>query len=136
MSENGRPSEAESAGIVRPLRAFLAACAQYGSARLRLASMEGREAAGEAAKVLLLAGAALFVAVFGWLFVCLAVIFLMAKAMGENGWIWASLIMAAVHFIVAAVLGFALRSRGGKAFFPLTVAEFQKDREWLEKEGK
>jgi uncharacterized membrane protein YqjE len=136
MSDKGQPPEAESAGVVRPLQAFFAACAQYASARLRLASMEGREAAGEAGKVLLLAGAALFVGVFGWLFVCLAVVFLMAKAMGENGWIWASLIMAAVHFVVAAVLGYVLRQRGGKAFFPLTTAEFQKDRDWLEKEDK
>ena len=98
--------------------------------------MEGREAAGEAARVLLLAGAVLFAGVFGWLFACFAVVFLMAKAMGENGWIWASLVMAAVHFIGAAVLGFVLRARGGKAFFPLTTAEFQKDRAWLEKEEK
>ena len=88
----------------------------------------------EAGKVLLIAGSSLFVAIFGWLFLCLAVVFLLARAMGEYGWIWASLIMAAVHFAMAVGLGLMLRSRGGKGFFPLTTAEFQKDREWLEKE--
>jgi uncharacterized membrane protein YqjE len=136
MSETGTPPDAETAGVVRQFKAFLAACSQYASARLRLASMEGKEAAGEAAKILFIAGAALFLGVFGWLFACFAVIFLMAKAMGENGWIWASLIMAGVHFCLAVALGFALKARGAKAFFPLTTAEFEKDRVWLEKENK
>lgn len=134
MSEHGRPPEADSAGVVRHLRAFLAACAQYAAARLRLASLEGKEAAGQLGKVLLLAGAVLFIGVFAWLFLCLAAVFLLAKAMGEYGWVWASLLMAAFHFIVAVTLGFALHGRTGKPFFPLTTAEFQKDREWLEKE--
>jgi uncharacterized membrane protein YqjE len=136
MTNPGQPPEAESAGIVRPLRMFLAACAQYAAARLKLASAEGKEAAAEAGKILVLAGAALFVGIFGWLFMCLAVIFLMAKAMGEHGWIWASLTMGGLHFIAATVLALLLRARGGRAFFPLTAAEFQKDREWLEKETK
>lgn len=134
MNQTGQSPEAETAGVVRQLRAFLAACAQYAGARMRLASLEGREAAGEAGKILLLAGTALFVGVFGWLFLCFAMIFLLAKVLGENGWVWASLIMAAGHFAVAAGIGLFLRARGGKAFFPLTSAEFQKDREWLEKE--
>ena len=128
--------EAESAGVVRHLRAFLAACAQYASARLRMVSMEGKDAAAQAGKVLFIAGSVLFAGVFGWLFLCLAAVFLLAKAMGDYGWVWASLIMAAIHLIVATALGFALRARGGKSFFPLTTAEFQKDREWLEKERR
>lgn len=134
MAQPDQTPETETAGIVRPLRAFFAACAGYASARLRLASLEGKEASVEAGKVLLIAGSSLFVAIFGWLFLCLAVVFLLARAMGEYGWIWASLIMAAVHFAMAVGLGLMLRSRGGKGFFPLTTAEFQKDREWLEKE--
>lgn len=125
---------ADSAGVVQHLRAFLAACAQYASARLRLASLEGKEAAGQAGKFLILAGAALFAGVLGWLFLCFAAVFLLGKAMGEYGWVWASLIVAVIHFGVAAALGFALKTRSSKAFFPLTTAEFQKDRERLEKE--
>lgn len=135
MAQPDQTPEAETAGIVRPMRAFFAACVGYASARFRLASLEGKEASVEAGKVLLLAGGALFVAIFGWLFLCLAVVFLLARALGEYGWIWASLIMAAVHFAVAVALGMVLRLRGGKGFFPLTAAEFQKDREWLEKEN-
>ena len=134
MAHPDQSPEADTAGIVRPMRAFFAACAAYASARLRLASLEGKDASVEAAKVLLLAGGALFVAIFGWLFLCLAVVFLLARAMGEHGWIWASLLRAGVHFVGAVGLGLVLRLRGGKGFFPLTTAEFQKDREWLEKE--
>ena len=136
MSENGQPPDADSVGVVRHLRSFLAACAQYASARLRLASIEGKDAAGQAGKVLILAGAALFAGVLGWLLLCFAAVFLLGKAMGEYGWVWAALIMAAFHFAAAALLGFALRSRSGKPFFPLTTAEFQKDRERLEKEKR
>ena len=135
MAQPDQTPEAETEGIVPHLRAFLASCAGYASVRFRLASMEGREASAEVGKVLLLAGGALFIAIFGWLFLCLAVVFLLARAMGEYGWIWASLVMAAVHFAVAVGLGVVLRLRGGKGFFPLTTAEFQKDREWLEKEN-
>lgn len=134
MSDNGQPPEADSAGIVRQLKAFLASCAQYASARMRLASIEGREAAGEAGKVIILAGAALVAGAFGWLFLCLGIVFLLAKAMGDYGWVWATLIVGAAHIAIAVVLGMILRARGGRPFFPLTTAEFQKDREWLEKE--
>lgn len=134
MTENGQPPEADSAGIVRQLKAFLASCARYASARMRLASIEGREAAGEAGKVLILAGAALIAGAFGWLFICLGAVFLLAKAMGEYGWVWAALIVGVAHIAIAVALGMILKSRGGRPFFPLTTAEFQKDRDWLEKE--
>lgn len=134
MTENGRPPEADSAGIVRQLKVFLASCAQYASARIRLASLEGREAAGEVGKVLILAGAALIAGAFGWLFLCTGVVFLLAKAMGEYGWVWAAVIVGVSHIAIAIVLGMILRARGGRPFFPLTTAEFQKDRDWLEKE--
>ncbi len=136
MMENGQPQGADPAGIVRQVKDFFAACARYASARMRLASIEGREAAGEAGKVLLLAGAVLVAGAFGWLFLCLGAVFLLAKAMGEYGWVWASLIVGCAHIVIAILLGLVLRAHRSKSFFPLTTAEFQKDREWLEEEKK
>ena len=114
-------------------RTFLAACAQYASARLRLASLEGREAAAHGFKLLLAVGAAIVLGAFGWLFACLAAVFLLAKAFGgANGWVWAALIMAALHFAGVVALALALKSKLGKTLFPLTTAEIRKDQEWLD----
>ena len=70
---------------------------------------------------------------FRSLFACLAAVFLLAKAFGgANGWVWAALIMAAVHFAGVAALVLALKSKLGTTLFPLTTAEIRKDQEWLD----
>ena len=61
-----------TAGMAGNVRVFLASCVQYASARLRLASLEGREAAAHIFKLLLIVGAAVVLGAFGWLFGCLA----------------------------------------------------------------
>jgi uncharacterized membrane protein YqjE len=121
-------------GVVRQVRAFFAAAAQYAAARLRLASLEGKEAGAHSLKLLLLGVAAAFVAVLGWLFLCLGVVFLLAKVLGENGWLWGSLIMAAAHFGGAALLAKMLKDKAAIPLFPLTTEEFKKDQTWLEQQ--
>lgn len=124
-------------GVAAGARTFLAACAQYASARLRLASLEGREAAAHGFKLLLIVGAAIVLAAFGWLFACLAAVFLLAKAFGgANGWVWAALIMAGLHFTGVLALGFALKSKLGNPLFPITTSELKKDQEWLDQQNK
>jgi uncharacterized membrane protein YqjE len=124
---------AERGGVIREVRQFLAACAQYALARMKLAIMEGKEAGAHGARLLAYALGAVALLVFAWLFLCLAAVFLLAKAFGEpNGWLWASLIMAGLHIVVACVL--ALRAKAGLAqpMFPITTQELKKDQEWLE----
>ncbi len=126
-----------TAGVVGRARAFLAACAQYASARLRLASIEGREAAAQGFILLLLAGAAIVLATFGWLFVCLAAVFLLAKALGgDSPWVWAALMMAALHFAVVTLLALAMKAKLRKSLFPLTTGELKKDQEWLDQQTR
>jgi uncharacterized membrane protein YqjE len=128
---------AERRGVIQEARAFLAACVRYAAARLRLASMESKEATAQVLKLLAFALGALALLIFAWLFVCLAVVFLLAKAFGgDYGWVWASLVMAGVHLAVAVVL--ALRAKAGltKPLFPLTTEEFKKDQQWLETRTK
>ncbi len=126
-----------TSGVVGRARIFLAACAQYASARLRLASLEGREAAAHSFKLLIIAGAAVVLGAFGWLFACLAIVFLLAKAFGgANGWVWASLVMAALHFLGVLVLVLALKSKLGTTLFPITTAELKKDQEWLDQQNR
>jgi len=51
-----------------------------------------------------------------------------------SGWSWYGLafIAAALHLFIAASLIMAGRSKQSSPAFPLTRAEFQKDREWIE----
>lgn len=124
-------------GAVGRARAFLAACAQYASARLRLASIEGREAAAHGFKLLLIAGAAIVLATFGWLFVCLTAVFLLAKALGgTNAWVWAALMMAGIHLACVVLLALALKSKLRKTLFPMTTGELKKDQEWLDQQTR
>ena len=124
-------------GVAGRARTFLAACAQYASARLRLASLEGREAAAHGFKLLIIAGAAIVLGAFGWLFACLVAVFLLAKAFGgANGWVWAALIMAGLHFAGVLALGLMLKAKLGTTLFPITTSELKKDQEWLDQQSK
>ena len=126
-----------SAGVTGRTRSFLAACAQYASARLRLVSLEGREAAGHTFKMLLIVHAVIVLGAFGWLFVCIAAVFLLAKAFGgANAWVWAALIMAGLHFAGVLALALLLKSKLGTTLFPITTAELKKDQEWLDQQNK
>ena len=122
-------------GVVGQMRAFAAACAQYASARVRLASMEGREAATHGLKLLIIAGAAVVLAAFGWLFLCLALVFLIANAVGgSHAWLWAALAMAGAHFAGVIFLALALKAKLATVVFPMTTAELKKDQEWLDQQ--
>ncbi len=124
-----------TSGMVARARTFLAACAQYASARLRLASIEGRDAAAHGFKLLLFAGAAVVLGAFGWLFACLAAVFLLAKAFGgPSGWVWAAMVMAGLHFAGVVALALLMKSKLGTTLFPMTTAELKKDQEWLDQQ--
>lgn len=136
MSDNEPSPDNGTSGIVGRARVFLAGCAQYASARLRLASLEGRDAAAHGFKLLLLAGAAVVLGAFGWLFACLAVVFLLAKVFGgANGWVWAALVMGGLHFAGVLVLALLMKGRLGRTLFPMTTAELKKDQEWLDQQN-
>ena len=135
MSDREPAPDTGTPGVAGQMRAFFAACAQYASARVRLAAIEGREAAAHGFKLLLIAGAAVVLAAFGWLFFCLAAIFLIASALdGPHAWLWSALGMAGAHLAGAFLLALALRSRLRTILFPLTTVELTKDQEWLDQQ--
>ena len=137
MPETETSPGSGNTGVTGRTRSFLAACAQYASARLRLVSLEGREAAWHGFKLLIIAGAAIVLGAFGWLFACLAAVFVIAKAFGgANAWVWAALIMAGVHFLGALALVLTLKSKLGTTLFPITTAELKKDQEWLDQQNR
>jgi uncharacterized membrane protein YqjE len=100
--------------------------------RLKLAGIEGKEAAVHYGVLLGLAVAGLLFGVFGYFFLCLALVFLIAWASGGgNAWIWVLLGMSVLHLGGAAGVFFWIKGRLGAPMFSATLDELRKDQEWL-----
>ena len=128
--------KAEAAGLFGHLSALLAAKLAYLKARLELAGLEGKEAAIHLAIILGLVIGGLVVVVFGYLFLVIALVFLIARAFGDGAWPWVLLAAALFHFILAGLLLLIARLRLGVPLFPLTLEELKKDQEWLKTNAK
>ena len=98
--------------------------------RLTLIQMESREVARDVGKRTLKIAAAAICAIFGWALVLAGGITLLAASLG---WPWhlVALAVAAMHLLAAWLLISVGRTSPPPAF-PLTRAEFLKDREWIE----
>lgn len=122
----------EPDGFFTHLTALLGAKLTYMRARMLLAGLEGREAAVHYAITLALAIGALVVAIFGYLFFVIAIVFLIAWACGGGDvWIWVTLGAALVHFMGAALLVFLAKRKLSRPMFAVTLDEFKKDQLWL-----
>jgi uncharacterized membrane protein YqjE len=120
----------ENEGLNNHLRALAASAAAYFSARLQLAGLESREAAGHYLKILGWLVLALFGFVFGYIFFWLSAVFILHYLLKVE-WFWIMLGVAILHFILAAVGIFAAKVKFPKAVFTATIAEFKKDQTWL-----
>ena len=118
--------------MIQELRRFAATCFRYVSARLRLARLEGKEAAGHLLKTLILVALTLGVAAFGWLFLCLGLASWLATLFQAHGWVWSLLILAAAHLLLVFALVSAIKGQARTPLFPLTTEELKKDQEWLD----
>jgi uncharacterized membrane protein YqjE len=126
-SQGTRVSERSSLDSIRDL---LAIFVRYLELRLQLLGLESRETG-----LHLLTLALLFVSVlicFGG-FVIMMVVFLLYLMMLilHWGWGWSALALAAVLLLISIGMAVIFRFRIAKPLFPATLAEFQKDREWL-----
>ena len=122
----------EPDGLFSHLRALLGAKLAYLRARLLLAGLEGKEAAVHYALIVGLAIGALVISVFGYLFLVIAVVFLIAWACGGgNAWIWVTLGAAFVHFLGAATLLVVAKGKLSQPMFAATLDELKKDQQWL-----
>ena len=129
--------KAEAAGLFGHLSALMAAKLGYLKARLELAGIEGKEAAIHLTIILGLAIGGLVVAVFGYFFLVIALVFLIARAFGDgSAWPWVLAAAALFHFILAGLLLLIARLRLGVPLFPLTLEELKKDQEWLTTNAK
>ena len=127
----------DDAGFFRHFSALLSAKLAYLRARLQLAGIEGKEAAVHWAVILGLAAGGLAVLVFGYLFLIIGLVFLIALALGGgNAWIWVLLGAALLHLAGAALLILMAKSKLATPLFPLTLDELKKDQEWLKTNAK
>lgn len=126
------PHSKEHIGMFGHLSGLLAAKLGYLRARLKLAGIEGKEAAIHAGIIAGLAVGALVVLIFGYFFLVIGLVFLIALAFGGgNAWIWVLLAAAVLHILGAVILLLVAKGRLGTALFPLTLDELKKDQEWL-----
>ena len=100
------------------------------SSRIALICLESREAARDGARRLALLGALVCCMFFAW---ALLLAFGIGWLTRISGWPWygIALVAAIFHLAAAAALAVAVRTQCRPAF-PVTRAEFKKDREWIE----
>lgn len=99
------------------------------SSRISLIRLESKDVATAVARRALLIVAALLCVFFTWSLLLVAGIAAVSRATGWH-WHWVALAAAALHLLAALLLARCARKPGAPAF-PVTHAEFLKDREWI-----
>lgn len=114
-----------------------ASCSRYLRARARLIGIEGRETLSRFAIVAGLALGALAAAAFGYVFICLTVVFAVARIFhGGPAWLWVAGAMALLHLVLAAGCALYAWQRVREPFFPRNIEELRKDEAWLHRQKK
>ena len=131
MEQNHQDVEFPGAELPEPPPAsWVSAIMELLATRVSLMEIEGCEAAKSSAKKLFLIIAATIAASLTWVLLVAALIGLVCH-FSKMEWFWVTGITALLHGIGA---GLMLRSAkpSGAPSFPLTRAEFAKDRLWIE----
>ena len=129
----GLQTSKQSAGD--SVRNWIAAFIRYFELRLQLIGLESKETGTHLLVLaLLFVGAIVF---FAGALVMLVVflLFLMMLALHWD-WGWCALASAVVLLLISVSSALVLRFRIVRPIFPVTVAEFKKDREWLSQKTK
>ena len=107
------------------------AAGRYAGARIRLFLLEGRFAARESAKLLLLFAAAATAGLFGGLLITTALTLWIAQQWLQGNYAGACALTGLTFFAAAVILlRRARRALLGCSFFPVTQAELQRDKQW------
>lgn len=134
-SENAPQAPEHIPGVVRDMETPLPsnwreALLSLIASRVSLIQIESKEAAKDAAGRAARLIAGVICIFFTWALLLAGGIAAISKA---SGWPWygIALILSACHLIAAFILARAAKAPGNPGF-PVTRAEFQKDREWIE----
>jgi uncharacterized membrane protein YqjE len=99
------------------------------AARIQLIRLEARQSAKDHAGMVVRLLVAAFSLLFGWMLLLAGGITALSACTGW-AWHWVALSTAALHILLAVVLLRTIKST--QPSFQATLAEFQKDREWIE----
>lgn len=100
------------------------------ASRFELIQLESKEIARGGVRCAVFIAAAGFSAIFAWGLLVAGGISLIADAAGW-AWNWVAIGAAIIHLIAAVILA-RLAKPSDSTAFPVTRAEFKKDREWIE----
>lgn len=115
--------EASPANWIEALMALI-------SSRIALIQHEARESANTGVKRVVRLVVAVICLFFAWILLLAGALGAIASASGWP-WYWLAIAAAGLHLLVAILLASSC-SKSGTPAFPITRAEFQKDREWIE----
>ncbi len=117
-------------GLVGSVVALGASLASALECRIALFAHESK---GGLTQIVLMVGAlvaALLLLGLAWVFLVVAAIFGIAYATNIS-WLWIALLAALLNILLAIGCGFFARLQMSKPIFPASLAELQRDREWL-----
>jgi uncharacterized membrane protein YqjE len=112
------------------IQAWIASFLLYLELRLQLLGLEARQAGLHLVMISLLL-VSMLVCFAGCLLLLIVFLLYLMMLILHWAWGWCALALAAVLFFTSIVIGIIFRFRLTKALFPVTLAEFQKDRQWL-----
>ena len=101
------------------------------ASRIELIQLEARETARQRVRRVAGVIVAVICLFFTWALLLAGVIAAVSSATGWP-WHWLAIVTAALHLLVALLLLKGGSAKPSAPAFPLTRAEFQKDREWIE----
>jgi uncharacterized membrane protein YqjE len=131
MSSGSLPrNPAGHSGLLDSALGLISAVVAFFESRFVLLAQESKSAA---VQLLILVGciiAALALSVMGYVFLIVSAVVGLAHLLGTS-WPVVALVVALLHFIIAAVLLLVARSRITKPMFRDSIDELKKDREWL-----
>ena len=131
MSSGSLPrNPAGHSGLLDNALGLISAVVAFFESRFVLLAQESKSAA---VQLLILVGcviAALALCVMGYVFLIVSAVVGLAHLLGTS-WPVVALVVALLHFIIAAVLLLVARSRITKPMFRDSIDELKKDREWL-----
>ena len=104
------------------------------AARFALFQLESKELSEQAAKRATFIAAACACTFFAWVLILIVGISMLSNF---TGWRWdaVALALATIHLLAGIMFAKSAKDSGNAAF-PVTRAEFQKDREWIENFSK
>jgi len=117
-----RAQASAPAGSIEALSALV-------GSRIAVIQLESRVATRQAGELVALIVTVALAAFFAWALLLAGAIAALAATSGWS-WHWIALAVAAVH-VAAAAIGLQRAKSAARPAFPITRAEFNKDREWL-----